>query len=247
MTDQTTFHSGLLNPERPDPDGLTDGQNRPAGRRYGVYRNNVTVSLRDALAEGFPSIVKLIGRDNFDHVARAYLRQSPPGSPLMMYYGTGLPEFIASLTQLSHLPYLRDVARIDVAMRQSYHAEDSIGIDPSELQALGEKALLAARMTFAPSMILLRAQWPSGSIWRYTMRDGDKPTGTAEDVLILRADYDPEPFVLGPGAADVLSALISGSPFGVAVEGGCDHFDLAALLNLLLTHNAISTLITNPL
>jgi hypothetical protein len=247
MTDQTTFHSGLLNPEIPAPDGLTDGQNRPAGRRYGVYRNNVTVSLRDALAEGFPSIVKLIGRDNFDHVARAYLRQSPPTSPLMMHYGADLPKFIASLTQLTHLPYLCDVARIDVAMRQSYHSADSASIDPAALQTLDEDALLASRMTFAPSMILLRAQWPAGSIWRYTMRGDNKPTGTAEDVLILRAEYDPEPLVLGTGAADVLTALINGTAFGEAVDAGGDSFDLAALLNLLLTHNAISTLTTNPL
>ena len=242
MTNQTAFNAGLLNPSTPVPDGLTDAHARPAGRRYGVYRNNVTVSLREALAEGFPSLVGLIGRENFDHVARAYLRQSPPTSPLMMHYGAGFPEFVASLDQLAHLPYLADVARIDVAMRQSYHAADSTGIAPTALQAMDEDTLLAARFSFAPSMILIRSPWPIGSIWHYTLRGGHKPTGHAEDVLILRAEYDPEPFVLGPGAGDVLLALRSGTPFGPAIEQGGDAFDLAALLNILLSNHAITDL-----
>ena len=242
MTNQTAFHAGLLNPSTPVPDGLTDAQARPAGRRYGVYRNNVTVSLREALAEGFPSLVGLIGRENFDHVARAYLRQSPPTSPLMMHYGAGFPEFVSSLDQLAHLPYLADVARIDVAMRQSYHSADRTGIAPTALQAPDEDTLLAARFSFAPSMILIRSPWPIGSIWHYTLRGGHKPTGHAEDVLILRAEYDPEPFVLGPGAGDVLLALRSGTPFGPAIEQGGDAFDLAALLNILLSNHAITDL-----
>lgn len=243
MTDQTAFHAGLLNPAHPIPEGLTDGHDQPAGRRYGVYRNNVTVSLRDALAEAFPSLVGLIGRENFDHVARAYLRQSPPTSPLMMQYGAGLPDFVASLEQLKHLPYLADVARIDVAMRQSYHAADSTGIDPASLQSLDEDRLLATRFAFAPSMILLRSPWPTGAIWRYTLRGGEKPTGSAQDVLVLRAEYDPEPFILGPGAGDVLDAFQNSATFGDAIAQGGGDFDLASLLHLLLSQNAITDLI----
>lgn len=246
MTDQTTFHSGLLNPSSPVPEGLSDAQNRPAGRRYGVYRNNVTVSLREALAEGFPSIAKLIGRENFDHVARAFLRRSPPASPLMMQYGAGFPDFLAGLDQLKHLPYLADVARIDLGLRHSYHAADSTGIDPAALQALDEDQLLATRFGFAPSMVLLRSAWPAGSIWHYTTRGGDKPRATAEDVLILRFEFDPEPFILGPGAADVLTALRDGTPFGQALDTANDNFDLAPLLNLLLSQNAVTSLTTLP-
>ncbi|MGJ8604337.1 MAG: HvfC/BufC family peptide modification chaperone [Marivita sp.] len=242
MISQTSFHAGLLNPAYPVPDGLTDGHNRPAGRRYGVYRNNVTVSLRDALAAGFPSIVGLIGRENFDHVARAFLRQSPPVSPLMMHYGAEFPAFLGTVEQLAHLTYLTDVARIDVAMRQSYHAADSAGIDPTALQALDEDTLLATRFAFAPSMILLRSPKPIGSIWHYTLRNGDKPIEAAEDVLILRAEFDPEPVILGPGAADILTALQTGTPFGAALDAADDRFDLAALLNVLLSHGAITDL-----
>ena len=242
MTDQTAFRSALLTPTAPIPEGLTDGHKRPAGRRYGVYRNNVTVSLREALVSGFPSIVSLIGRENFHHVARAYLRQSPPVSPLMMQYGADFPAFLATVDQLAHLGYLSDVARIDVAMRQSYHAKDSSGIDPAALQALDEDTLLNTRFSFAPSVVLVRSQFPVGAIWHYTLRGGDAPSGGAHDVVILRAEFDPEPFILGPGAGHVLEALQTGTPFGAAIDAGGPDFDLGALLAILLSQNAITGL-----
>jgi hypothetical protein len=89
---------------------------------------------------------------------------------------------------------------------------------------------------------MLRSQWPAGSIWRFARHGGEKPSSTAEDVLILRAEFDPQPFILGPGAADVVTALQTGTAFGVAVEAAPDTFDLAALLNLLLSQNAITQL-----
>lgn len=242
MTTQSSFHSGLLKPSAPVPEGLTDGHNQPAGRRYGVYRNNVTVALREALADGFPAIVGLIGRENFDHVARAFLRQTPPCSPVMSQYGSAFPDFLASVEQLAHLPYLGDVARIDLAMRQSYHSADSTGIDPAALQALDEPTLLATRIDLAPSLRMIRSRWPIGAIWHYTLRGTEKPSGGPQDVAVLRAEFDPEPVTLGHGAAEVLCAFQNGRQFGAAIAAGGAAFDLARLLNLLLTRNAITAL-----
>jgi len=242
VTSQTSFHSGLLAPSAPVPEGLTDGHDHPAGRRYGVYRNNVTVALRQALADGFPAIVGLIGRENFDHLARGFLRQAPPRSPVMSQYGSAFPDFLASVEQLAQLPYLGDVARIDLAMRQSYHAADSTGIDPAVLQALDEPTLLTTRIDLAPSLRVIRSRWPIGAIWHYTLRGADKPSGGPQDVAVLRAEYDPEPVILGPGATEVLAAFQDGKPFGAAIAAGGAAFDLARLLTLLLAQNAITAL-----
>jgi len=41
------------------PASLTDGSEQPAGKRFNVYRNNVIVSLKEALSESFPVVTKL--------------------------------------------------------------------------------------------------------------------------------------------------------------------------------------------
>ena len=67
---QTAFRHGLLDPALPAPDGLVNPDGAPATKRFDVYRNNVAVSLSDALESAFPVIRKLVG-DNFDECAEA--------------------------------------------------------------------------------------------------------------------------------------------------------------------------------
>ncbi len=47
--DQLEFTQALLDPNRPVPTGLVDPQGRVSQKRFAVYRNNVALSLADAL------------------------------------------------------------------------------------------------------------------------------------------------------------------------------------------------------
>ncbi len=242
---ETAFRAGLLDGTQPVPEGLTDGAGRPAGRRYAVYRNNIAVALREALETGFPACVKLIGAENFANIAGVYLRQAPPVSPLMMHYGAGFPEFLEGFPPLAKTGYLGDVARLELAMRRSYHAADATPLDPAALQGLSEAALLGAELTLAPAAQLVPSPWPLLQIYRYTLIPGSpKPEARAEDVLVTRPDFDPAPHALPPGGGAFLRAVIRGAPFGAAMEAAGDGFDLPATLSLLLAQGALTDLKT---
>ncbi|MDA7427416.1 DNA-binding domain-containing protein [Primorskyibacter aestuariivivens] len=245
MTRQTEFRTALLDAAQPQPEGLSDGKGRPAGRRYNVYRNNVAVSLSEALETGFPAVAKLIGAENFRNIAGLYLRQSPPESPRMMLYGRGFGEFLDGFAPLAKYPYLGDVARLEFGLRESYHAADSTPIDPAAL-GIDPERLMASMLTLAPSLRILRSPFPVVSLWRYNMEPGaPKPTAEPQDALILRAEFDPEPHLLPPGGAQFIEALLCGETLGAAYEAGLartDAFDLSAMLTLLLGGNAITSL-----
>ena len=244
---QDQFRAALLDSAQPVPSGLQDANHGPAGRRFNVYRNNVAVSLTEAMHQAFPVISKLLGAQNMDGLAGMFLRQHPPASPLMMHYGEAFPGFLAGMQQLSHLGYLPDVARLELALRRSYHAADSTPIAPEEL-AIEPEALMAATVEFAPAMELIRSDWPIASIWTFNTVDGSpKPQAVAEDVAITRVEFDPEPHVLPPGGADWILALQAGETIGDAheiAEGLFPSFDLGATLALLLQGGAIISLTT---
>lgn len=246
--DQTQFRAAMLNAEAPVPDGLLDGHGNPAGRRFSVYRNNIAVSLTEALETGFPVIAKLLGEANFKPIAGLFLRQSPPSAPVMMHYGAGFPEFLRNLEPLKHLGYLADVAKLELALRRAYHAADATPIAPDALGKIAPEHLPNAHFTFAPAMEVIRSDWPIYDIWAFNMIEGaPKPQSIAQDVLILRAEFDPAPHALPPGGADFITAMRQGDSLGHAAERAedmADNFDLGAVLGLLLTHGAI-TQITN--
>ena len=245
---QTKFHTALLDPDQPVPEGLSNGQGQPAGTRFSVYRNNVASSLTEALETSFPVIQKLIGEENFKAISGVFLRQNPPKVPMLSHYGDDMPAFLEGFKPLEHLGYLPDVARLEQALRVSYHAADATPIDPNELQMLTPDEMADARFDFAPAMILLRSPWPIHGIWRFnTEDDAPKPQAVAQSVLVLRAEFDPEPHLLSEPAAVCMSSLIDGATLSDANDAALEHdpdFDLGQLLGLLLAGGAITTIKT---
>ena len=71
---QALFAATLLDPTLPCPPGLTAWNGSDLTRRLAVHRNNVVVSLVDALADTFPVTQQLVGEDFFRTMARASSR-----------------------------------------------------------------------------------------------------------------------------------------------------------------------------
>jgi hypothetical protein len=127
-------------------------QGRPAGRRFDVYRNNVAVSLTEALATGFPS-----SRNSWARVLQGHGRRlparPPARDPRLQLWGGKFPGFLARFDPVAHLPYLPDMARLELGLRQSYHAADATplpiaGRDPAEV--------LSLKPRLAPATLILR-------------------------------------------------------------------------------------------
>ncbi|WP_296762373.1 DNA-binding domain-containing protein [Sediminimonas sp.] len=244
--DQATLHRAITTPNLAPPGGLSDGHGRPAGRRFWVYRNNVAVSLREALRTGFPAVASLIGEQNFSTVARTYAQENPPDSPLLMLYGAGFPAFLDGFEPLAHIRYLGDVARLEHAMRRAYHAADSAAICSGTLRAIALKTLMDSSANLAPATTIVRSVWPVHAIRAYALDPSNpKPAATPQNVLITRPDFDPVATPLPAGGAEFVEALARGATFAEAHDQAAataSGFDPAFTLGLLLDGAAIASL-----
>lgn len=246
MSTFTDFRMGLLDPATPVPNGLVNPAKEKAGKRYDVYRNNVTVSLIEAMHTAFPLVAKLIGAEHFDRLAGMFVRAHPPSSPLMMFYGAEFPRFLERFDPLRHVPYLPDAARLDLGFRTSYHAADTAAFDASPLETLSPEALMEATFTLAPATQIIPSEWPLYDIWQFNQdSDAPKPRSIAQAVLITRPEFDPAPHALPPGGDTWLNALKNGVSFEEAHAEAAvttSDFDLTESLTLALSAQAFAAL-----
>ncbi|MES2816808.1 MAG: DNA-binding domain-containing protein [Pseudomonadota bacterium] len=236
---QRRFAEALLDPEAPLPPGLVGPQGRPAPKRFAVYRNNVVGSLTRTLEAAFPTVQALVGAEFFAAMAGAFLREHPPRTRVMMLYGADFPAFLDQFSPARHLGYLPDVARLEQAIRESYHAADSAPLPEAEFQKLLGSDIADLRLRLAPSLRLVRSRWPIRSIWAAHAEAGPPPRPGAEDVLVLRPDYDPRPHLLPVGGGAFIAALQSGCTLGEGLDLAGPGADLAAIIGLLISGRAI--------
>src|SRR6476659_4401482 len=88
------FASALMDPAQATPTIVCGPGSKAAIKRYNVHRNNVTVSLINALAAIYPAVQRITGVEFFRAMARFHVRATPPESPLLFEYGRQFPDFI---------------------------------------------------------------------------------------------------------------------------------------------------------
>jgi len=249
MSRQNQFAAALLSPAAPCPTGLFAWNGSDPTRRFAVYRNNVTSSLVDALADTFPVVQALVGEEFFRAMARLFVQEHPPRSPILAQYGEHFAEFVEQFAPAQTLPYLADVARLEMARVRAYHAADASPIAPEGLAlALAQPDQLEClRVQLLPSLQVLRSPWAVLSIWAahqtedavdLTVLDLAEP----EDVLVLRSGWEVQISRLPGRAANFVLGLRRGDTLGCAAQQAMQNapdFDLTQTLALLLRLNAV--------
>lgn len=163
---QQTFCDSLRSPETPPlallDELLDDGLSL---QRFNVYRNNFVVLNSDALADMYPVVKRLVGDAAFSVLATTYVRQFPPQERALLLYGENFPQFIAKLPELSSLPYLPDVARLEYLWTATYHAAEGETITKQEVASINADEFAGIRLVPHPSMHCIRSDYPIFRIW----------------------------------------------------------------------------------
>ena len=247
---QSSFAAALLDPAMPCPAGLVAWNGSDPAARLAVYRNNVVSSLIDALAETFPVVHELVGEEFFRAMAALFVRQAPPRSRILAHYGEALPAFIARFEPARSLPYLADVAALELARVQAFHAADAAPVAAEEVRlalASGER-MAELQITCHPSLRIVRSDCAVVSLWAAHQGEGDLSAvdpGVAESALVVRQSLDVLVLRLPPGVVDFVSALQQGRALGAAADAAlaaAAEFDLSAALALLLAHGALTSM-----
>ena len=251
MSLQNTLAAALLDSGLPSPDGLTAWNGSDPARRFAVYRNNVIVSLVDALADIFAVTQELVGEPFFRAMAREFAYAEPPRSRLMAFYGANFPDFIARFPPAAGVSYLADVARLEYLRVLAYHAGDADPVSLAEIRSTlaDVNTLPSLRLTLHPSLNVLSSAYAVVSLWaahQGVMSLSSVVPETPETGLVLRQGLDVEVMRIPPAAGIFIDALLHGSALGEASELAVRidvRFDPAEALGMLLQNRMLVALV----
>lgn len=244
---QKQFIESILNPVNGVPEGLKVWNGSDPAVRFNVYRNNVIVSLIKAVESTFPVCQQLVGEAFFHAMAREFIQQSPPTSRILAYYGKKFPDFVSHFPPASSVPYLADVAHLEILRLEAYHAEDNQPITAEQLQqVIANGELEESVFLLDKSVFLLQSAYPVFSIWGVHQTETTPSLATidlqqAECGIIFRENLDVGVLTLPQWLFAFLQQIQQGKTLGEIVASYSDStvFDLTKAFQFLLENKLI--------
>lgn len=246
------FAAAVLDPDRDVPQGIGRANGGDPLQAFNVYRNNVVVSLAEALKAAFPITSQLLGEGLQRALMADYARAHPPKSAVMAHYGHGFADFLRQHTATKARPFLADMAAMERLRLDSYHAADAAVFDGSILATLDPDVLAAGSFALHPATRIFISRFPIASIYAIELAQsrGEMPAEgrhtinmkESQAVLITRPAYEVFINPIGLGDAAFLNACSAGASFDEAAEAGFEAdtlFDLQTALSLALTSGSL--------
>lgn len=219
-----------------------------ASGRFNVYRNNYLITLRNALRSTFPAVERLVGEEFFAALASAFAERHPPRSPIMAQYGDAFAGFLEQFSALADFPYLPDIARIEYARVQAYHAADAAGFVLDCEAAL--TAALEQPTRLHPSVHVVASAHPVHSIWQaqFGQQDTIQPSWIGETALVWRhlSFHAVEAMQIDSSERDIVAHLANGKSLATLLADCSDQQAATFLITKFLELASAGILVPAP-
>ncbi len=202
-----------------------------------AYQANGHALAERSLLAAFPVIAQLIGLENFNALARDLWHSHPPLHGDLARWGDALPAFLAPNKQLTDVPYLTDVARVEWALHSAAGAPDA-QTDLQSFARLSTEDPDGLTLLLAPGTAVITSPWPVASL--ITSHTEGQPSleevgqrvrdRVGETAVVWRHGFRPcvAPCLRDP--AGVLQALLAGACLTAALSHVAADFDFSRWL-----------------
>jgi len=215
---QTDFQSYLLNGDAAIESHVVGTERVPIATRLAIYADGYRARLAEALQANFPVLSELLGEEDFETLAAAYIRAHDSPFFSIRYYGNALSEFLATAPEYAGAAVLAELARWEWSMTEVFDAPDADSIGVSDLARVAPADWAELRFEWHPSVRRLALSWNAPQLWKAVSDEGEPPevVFNPEPVEWLLWRHELQTFFrsLQPGEAVALTAAREGRSFG---------------------------------
>jgi Putative DNA-binding domain len=163
--------------------------------RLNIYRQNYLQTMRKALANIYPVCEQLVGTAFFNTMAHFYQQAHPSTYPDIVHYTHHFPEFIQQYQAAESLPYLADVARLELLWMQAFVSSDANTIAVTVLADVPTENYEDIVLIPKKNCHLLASNYPIDKIWQLHQPEADPSltvnlTGAGCYLVVGRKHYD---------------------------------------------------------
>jgi hypothetical protein len=199
--DQAAVAATLLHGPRHLPSGLFAGTEAAVLRGLRVHANTISHARLVALEETFPRLRDHLGAAEFNRLSRVFVEAGGAERRPLADIGAGFADWLDD-------PLAADIARVEWAWLESYHAADAAALRLADLAGCDEAALLATRVRRHPAArILLLATGAAPHL------DAAFAADTAA-ILLTRPEAEVRSFAAHPADAAAIDSAANIVPLG---------------------------------
>ena len=193
--------------------------------RVGVYHGMYLMRMEEALAADYPVIRHFLGDETFNDLVREYVQSHPSRSYTLNRLGDHLPRFFADRIEWPQAEFLRDLARLELAMTEAFDEQESSVLGGEELAAVPPEHWEHARLRPIAALRLLPLKYSVVPHLEAYHRNRPSPTPRrrATWIVVYRRDYSVLRLELSRAEHDLLRTLIDGVPLGEALAAAADQ------------------------
>ncbi|MEQ1519080.1 MAG: DNA-binding domain-containing protein [Usitatibacteraceae bacterium] len=151
-------------------------------------------NLRGALKDIYPVTLAIVGESFFLRAADEFIRETPSRAGDLNRFGREWAAFLGAYPHAQELPYLADVARLEWAWHEAFHAADAAAFDLARLGEIPPENHGSLRFSLHPAVRFVDSKFPILRI-----REVNQPGYAGElavnwdvraESLIVRRDID---------------------------------------------------------
>lgn len=193
-----------------------------------VYRDGYALRLIEVLEADFAGVLAMVGPEDFDHAARAYIAAHPSHHPSVRWFGKAFADFLATTAPYAGTSAAAEMARFEWALGEAF---DSVDVEPLQAEAVMSVPPEAwETIAFAPLPSLRRLAFTHDVPRSWQRREEVEP-GTLEVAalgmtvpwMIWRPERMSNFRSLESDEAVMLDAMVEGRPFPALCEALLPH------------------------
>jgi hypothetical protein len=207
-----------------------------AEERVDIYANMYFYRILDVLKEDFPATLAVLGAERFHNLVTGYLIEYPPAHFSISFAGNHLADFMRDYPRREEFPFLADLARLERALIEVFHAADATPLDAQQMRAIAPADWPSLKLTLHPANQILELQWNVASILNAVEhREELSPAARADiSMLVWRNRNRVYYRAIDAAERDALDAIAKGTTFAEICEmiaRSVDEGDPASAIN----------------